>query len=144
MLHLISDTVCEMIDGGATSEAPGLVAQVWMFVFSNPILAGVGIGAVAMLMLFGIRRLVGKAFRFVWTVATAPFMAAWKLTLGRRNRRMHRLPLVGEKAYLGPCRECGTKHEYRVLVTAYYGGTVRGCDTMSGKQVIGCPDCVTC
>jgi hypothetical protein len=133
----------------------GFFQNLWndglMFVMENPILAGAGAGVLGLVVLYVLRHPLFKVGKWVVSIPLALLSAVFSplINVIRRRRvfrgsteiRRHRLPMIGQMATFGPCRTCGTKREYDVKVTAYYGGRGRGIDTMTGQSVIGCADC---
>lgn len=119
---------------------------------AHPLWSALIVGALGMLVVFAFRRVLWNSVKWVGSIVAAPFAAAWRpvsrwrsarkrrrLTVGGASR--YRLPIIGERSLIGPCRKCGTKREYTVVTTAYHGGSLRGYDTMTGKTVLGCAEC---
>ena len=137
---------------GVTGKAKGLIATTAMkalaFTGAHPVYAGLAVGVTGMLIVFALRKALWASLKWVVGIPTAalgvafrPVLALWRKFRHGRTARMQRLPLIGETASVGPCKTCGTRREYRIKATAYYGGSLRGYDTVTGTPVLGCPDC---
>ncbi len=130
----------------ASSEI-GWFESLWLessaWVVANPMYSGAIAGVVLMVAVYALRRVLWGTVKYVASVPLAVFGALaapirrWK----QRRKVSRRLPMLGETAMLGPCYQCGTKREYRVKVTGYYGGTVKGYDVTTGTGVMGCASC---
>ena len=140
---------------GVTGKAKGFLAVMAMkglvFAGSHPVYTGLIGGVAGMLIVFVLRKALWAIGKWVVGIPTAalsvafrPVRALWRKFRHGRTARMQRLPLIGETATVGPCKECGTRREYRIKATAYYGGSLRGYDTVTGTPVLGCPDCSRC
>jgi hypothetical protein len=127
----------------------GIAFQGMMFASEHPFYTGLAAAAVGMLAVFALRRVLWSTGKWIMgipmaalAVAAKPVVWAFRKVRNRTSgRQVFRLPLIGEVAYIGPCRDCGTKREYRVRASAYSGGTLRGFDTESGRAVLGCAAC---
>lgn len=138
------------VDGGFFK---GLLLKTVMFASEHPVYAGLVAGIVGMAVVFFLRKALWASAKFLFwqvpvgvlSVVFSPVIKGVRRWRARRDDGLvHRLPLVGQTARVGPCGKCGTKREYAVKTTAYYGGALRGYDTMSGAAVIGCADCTRC
>lgn len=156
--HILGDTV--HIDVEQMKEALDMpfyerwFATASQWVVEHPFYSTAIAAVLGMLVVFALRRVLWNTVKWVASVPLAavsalfrPVAALWRrrktrLALGGASR--HRLPLVGERALVGPCGKCGTRQEYAVRTTAYYGGQLRGQDTMSGRTVLGCAECARC
>jgi hypothetical protein len=128
-----------------------LALKTLLFAYAHPFLTGAVGATVGLAVVYALRRALWITFRWMaWEIPTTllgvvcrPGLALYRKIRGMSpgGHRVARIPLLGELAYFGPCRSCGTKREYRVRVNAYSGGTVRGHDTISGAAVLGCADC---
>lgn len=122
-----------------------------VFAHAHPVYTGIAAGVVGMVIVFALRKALKKTLQWsLWEVPTTvlgvvfkPIRAAYRKVRGRSpmGLRQSRIPMIGETAYVGPCRGCGTKREYQVKVSGYSGGALRGVDTVSGAQVLSCADC---
>jgi hypothetical protein len=118
---------------------------------AHPIWTGALAAALGMLVVYTLRRALKATIKWLlWDIPTTTLGVAFKpIRLLYRKVRgrtpagncVARLPLIGETAFIGPCRGCGTRREYRIRVSAYSGGALRGYDTISGATVLGCADC---
>lgn len=132
----------------------GLLLKGMMVASEHPVYTGLVAGIVGMAVVFSLRKALWATTKFaLWGLPTGILGVAFSPIVGLvrkfRNRTSfgglsHRLPLIGERACIGPCDKCGTKREYAVRTTAYYGGSLRGVDTMTGATVIGCSGCTRC
>jgi hypothetical protein len=151
---MLPSSICGMVaeDAGVPMAEVGLATKVLVAVLSyangHPIQSGLAVGVAGMLIVFVLRRAIFATLGWVWAIGLAPlkivakpFVGLYRKVRGLAGGRRYRLPLVGETAFVGPCSTCGTKKEYSVRTTGYYGGTVRGFDTLTGMAVIGCPGC---
>jgi hypothetical protein len=150
-----SDPVMQIVADGAKEKAvgflKGMALKALVVGSEHPVYSGLALGVVGMLMVYALRKaLKATLWWTLWEIPTTilgvvfkPVRALYRKVRGRTpaGYRVSRLPLIGETAFIGPCKGCGTKREYRVKVTAYSGGALRGCDTVSGTSVLGCADC---
>lgn len=129
----------------------GFALKGLVFAQAHPVWTGAIVTALGMLVVFTLRRALKTTAKWLlWDIPTTtlgvafkPIRLLYRKVRGRTPMGGHvaRLPLLGENAFIGPCRGCGTKREYRVRVSAYSGGALRGYDTISGATVLGCADC---
>lgn len=125
-----------------------------VLVQNHPIYSGLVGGVVGMLVVFLLRKALWATLKWVIGIPMAvlrqvarPAVAAYQAFRYRKAGAVPvrgRLPIIGMTAYVGPCGTCGSKHERRIKTTAYYGGQLRGIDTMTGAPVMGCAQCVKC
>lgn len=121
---------------------------------SHPVYTGLVGGVVSMMAMFAIRRAVWSLLKWVIGIPMAalkqtarPVVALYRMVRNRASGNatlVHRLPLIGEMAHVGPCAACGTKFERRVKARAFYGGQLRGTDVATGALVMGCSGCTRC
>ncbi len=121
---------------------------------AHPVYTGLIGGVVGMVVVYALRKAVWAVLKYVVgfpiTVlkhASRPVVAVYRAIRYRKHGAVtvrHRMPLLGQTAYVGPCQKCGTKAERRIKATAFYGGALRGVDTTMGTLVMGCPDCTRC
>lgn len=148
-MQMAVDVVNVVQQDGSIGFWKGLALQGAMFAYSHPFYTGLAAAAVGMLAVFALRRALWTSAKWVMgipmaalAVAAKPVTYLYRKVRGKVSGRLvHRLPLIGEVAHIGPCRDCGTKREYRVRASAYSGGALRGFDTISGKAVLGCAAC---
>lgn len=151
-LSLLEEVSQATVKDKAVGFFQGIALKGLMFASEHPIWTGLIGGVSGMLIVYAFRRALWATLKWAaWDIPTtvlgvvlAPVVALYRKVRGRTpgGSRVSRLPLIGETAYAGPCRNCGTKREYRVRTSGYSGGAVRGIDTMTGTMVLGCADCV--
>ncbi len=155
MVVAASDTLTTVVQDGAKEKAmgflKGLALKGFIVASEHPVYSGIAAGVAGMLIVYALRKVLKTTLRWaLWEIPTTVLGVVFKpvRALYRKVRgytpagyRTARLPLIGETAFIGPCKGCGTKREYRVRVSAYSGGALRGMDTISGATVLGCADC---
>ncbi len=156
MVQLLALAVCA-VDGekGAFKQWFQTVAlKGLVLVQAHPVYSGIAAGVTGMLVVFFLRKAVWATLKWVLGIPFAalkqvarPVVAAYQAFRYRKAGAVPvrgRLPIIGMTAYVGPCGTCGSKVERRIKTTAYYGGQLRGIDTMTGAAAMGCAQCVKC